>query len=978
MNSRIKAGLPGFTRSIACSLGLLLATNATFGQETSVAGMTEDGEEIIALSPFEVSTEGDSGYHASNSISGSRINVAIQDLPLSLEVVTSEFIEDTGSVDLRESLRYSAGIVLTSQNDGRNPDSFSGVGGVNNAEGVTSNKTNTSFKVRGFVTEDVLRNGFRRQHATDSVNIERVEVVRGPSALLYGIGNFGGIVNYLTKRPTAQFQQDYTFSIGTDSFYRATADISGPFKNLEGSGYRVNLAVEDSGDWTDLRSGDHFFIAPIFEFKLTDRTTLTLDAEYGRAKDQGIGFQSVRSPSVAGIPMEQTDRLETYGFHRLPGQDVRTFRWSGSETSMDTTAQNFHADITHEIVDDLFIKAGANLSKADFEILDVFGALQQEVGPQELQRTVTSYQVIDGQDSNVTTEVPNSILQYAWVDTQESNNRDQYKVELTYSKRIFEDNRWLNSSHSFLGGYSYEDVSQTVSILQTDNTGPNEGWNFKAPDDANPIRFGTQGDGSADVPLSPNYDTATDTTNKGAYFVYSGRFLDDRLFLLGGFRNDKSSTTSSRDDFRNPNASFANPGESVSINSAQFGISYEVVRGVTLFALTSEGVQPNFGGRVDAYGNPMDAATSKSREFGLKLNMFEGKLAATISSFKIEREGVPTSYWWAPAPGRGAFRLNDDIVYNIADFKAGPDAPDWKTVMYTQPVMDAYAAAQASGAIYDKGEDTYINASTASGAAYLDSVFAGVNVTGEWPGWLYVGVPEFDDEVNTAGEDWSEGQYFQQISDSSEGWEAQFNFTPIDNLQVVLNYSHVTRQIDSPGNFAEYPYADDNWDRWAMWYFPNGSWGLSGFQPEEVYPGGENGLPNRDTSTWTGLGYGTGESLDDTPKHVVSLWSSYSFREGSLAGLQLGLGGTWESEREYASSFTSSGQIKENSTGVKIQAFTDPRLTINAMAKYSWRMADRYRTFVQLNIENLLNDEDQYGLLYAPGLHARMTFGIGF
>jgi hypothetical protein len=372
----------------------------------------------------------------------------------------------------------------------------------------------------------------------------------------------------------------------------------------------------------------------------------------------------------------------------------------------------------------------------------------------------------------------------------------------------------------------------------------------------------------------------------------------------------------------------------------------------------------------------MDAATSKSREFGAKLNLFNGKLAATFSSFKIEREGVPVTYWWAPAPGRGAFRRGDPIIYNIADFKAGPDAPDWKEVMYRQPVMSAYAAAIASGAIYDKNGNTYINASTTTGAAYLDTVFR--ETPGQWPGWLYVGIPEGDQEVNSAGEDWSEGLYFQQISDSSEGFEAQFLFTPIENMQVVLNYSHVTRQIDSAGNFAKYPYEEGNWDRWAMWYFPDGSWGLSGFPAEQVYPGGSNGLPNQDTSTWAGLGYGTGESLDDTPKDVVSVWSSYSFYEGGFKGLQLGLGGTWESEREYASAFTSVGQIKENTTGVKIQAFTDARITVNAMAKYNFRMADRYNSFVQLNIDNLLDDTDQYGLLYAPGLSWRMTLGVEF
>ena len=110
-------------------------------------------------------------------------------------------------------------------------------------------------------------------------------------------------------------------------------------------------------------------------------------------------------------------------------------------------------------------------------------------------------------------------------------------------------------------------------------------------------------------------------------------------------------------------------------------------------------------------------------------------------------------------------------------------------------------------------------------------------------------------------------------------------------------------------------------------------WGLAGYQPEEIYPDGPGeGLPNRDTSTWTGLGWGKGESLDDTPEDTVSIWSRYQFAADSrLNGLEIGLGGLWESEREYASANTSAGQKKLTDTGEEIKAFTDTRLTINGM-----------------------------------------------
>ena len=71
-------------------------------------------DETVQLSPFQVNTEKDKGYRATNSISGSRLDTAIKDIPMPIEVITEQFLKDTGSQDLRQSLRYSAGIQLQS------------------------------------------------------------------------------------------------------------------------------------------------------------------------------------------------------------------------------------------------------------------------------------------------------------------------------------------------------------------------------------------------------------------------------------------------------------------------------------------------------------------------------------------------------------------------------------------------------------------------------------------------------------------------------------------------------------------------------------------------------------------------------------------------------------------------------------------------------------------------------------------------
>ncbi len=217
--------------------GLSRATAQQTAAPTGTA--TDASSDPVVLNPFTVSTDKDKGYRATNSISGSRVDTAIKDLPIGMQVVTSEFIKDIGATDVRKSLAYVAGIETQSQNDLENNGGIGGIqrgaygpGGVNNPEGVTSNISGTQLKIRGFITNNVLRDGFLRGSPSDAVNIERIEVVQGPNALLYGTGNFGGVVDYLTKRPQDKQQGHASVGAGTYNYLRSTLDVTGPVPSL--------------------------------------------------------------------------------------------------------------------------------------------------------------------------------------------------------------------------------------------------------------------------------------------------------------------------------------------------------------------------------------------------------------------------------------------------------------------------------------------------------------------------------------------------------------------------------------------------------------------------------------------------------------------------------------------------------------------------------------------------------------------------
>ena len=969
---------------------LILSFLSMLGVASFAQTEANDGEEIYELSPFVVNTSADRGYYASNTISGSRINIALQDMPMPIEVITSEFIEDTGSQDLRESLRYSAGIILQSQNDAG--VGLDGVpGGVHNGEGATANLTDTTIKVRGFVTDSSLRKGFRRQHGSDSVNIDRVEVVRGPAALLYGIGNFGGIVNYLPKRPLDKQQTAVTALIGSDSEYRATLDNTGPINDV--LSYRVTAAITDSEDWTDVKNSNSWFVSPVVVYKPFKGTKLTLDIELGYDETNGVGFQTMRARgdlddlnNVIG----QQGRLQKAGFVTFEGIDNRTFRLSGPDTYVKNDTSNILIEAEQHIMDGLDFMVGYNHANVEVDVRDIVNnSYVRDQGPVNLQSTITVQPfelangdpVFDGEIFNGGDEddrvLENAVLIYMWQTQEIERIRDEVKFELTYNFNLFQQSSWLNQSHMFLAGMSDLKAEKNTKIF-TSGGNDHAAFLYKDPNDHSLIRWGEgiQDNGTPDgvaafSPLLQTNQQESIAYNQGYYGVWQGRFWNERITAIYGVRRDRSDQLITGYTFANgleDSRDIQDP-DAQTETTTQMGLSIEVVDGVSIFGLKSEGLEPNFDGKRDGYGNPISATLAESKEVGVKLNLFNGRVAATLSAYEIKVTGASTlALWWAPAPAKGRYDPTQPTVYNITDVTNQASH---------QANLAAYEAAVAAGNVQDLDGQIYLtvldgNGNDTAGAAYLDGIYSWAAANG-WPGWMFAGSSSTGTPANNASQDWAAGDvdYFADIVSvtESKGHEAQILFSLTDDWQLLLTYAHTKRKVVDAGKFPKYPYPQD---RWAIWYFPDGNWGLQGVSKDVAYED-----PN-DTSTWTGGPSTTnGESLDDTPADDFSFWTSYKFSDGTLKGLKLGLGGNYQSEREYLSGFTVSGDAVTDADGNRIKLYTDDKMTFNAMARYDFTYGER-PAYLQLNVDNLTDNKKLYGYVYEPGLSWSLQCGIVF
>jgi len=160
------------------------------------AKTTTEEENVVTLSPFEVSGEGDTGYAAATTLAGNRLNTDLRDIGSAIQVVTSQFLKDTGAVNNETLLQYT-----TSTEVGSIQGNFAGLGD-NASLNETGNFRNPSqnTRVRGLTNADNTRDYFLSNIPWDSYNVDRVDLQRGANSILFGQGSPAGIINNGTKQ----------------------------------------------------------------------------------------------------------------------------------------------------------------------------------------------------------------------------------------------------------------------------------------------------------------------------------------------------------------------------------------------------------------------------------------------------------------------------------------------------------------------------------------------------------------------------------------------------------------------------------------------------------------------------------------------------------------------------------------------------------------------------------------------------------
>lgn len=198
---------------------------ATSGGGFLYAQGADDSEEVFELSPFTVDSSADSGYRATTTLAGSRLNMQLEDVGSAISVMTKEFMDDTGATDAETLLSYGLSTEV-----GGSQGNFSNLSFErDNRASSTQSRLNTTSnnRVRGLDSATTTRNYFLTSIPFDSYNTDSVTVSRGANSLLFGVGSPGGVIENTISR--ASMSNDFGkvgLRFGLRGSWRSTLDYN--------------------------------------------------------------------------------------------------------------------------------------------------------------------------------------------------------------------------------------------------------------------------------------------------------------------------------------------------------------------------------------------------------------------------------------------------------------------------------------------------------------------------------------------------------------------------------------------------------------------------------------------------------------------------------------------------------------------------------------------------------------------------------
>lgn len=574
-------------------------------------------EKVFELDVFEVTTEEDFGYQSTHASEVTRMNTAIRDIPMSVTILNQEFIEDTLARSTEDVLEYVPGFVPTSNND--------------------------AWVIRGFSNANTkFMNGFLQQESIGKVsvaNVDRVEVLRGPAAVLFGQGGFAATVNRVTKRPLEKQSTMLSAGYGPLGSVRYEIDTTGPIGDSPFM-YRLT-GVLDNGEYYRKTPHDEEAIGAALTWKIARKTRVTFEYLYVIETDGGaVWRQPMWKGEPNGFEMPDGTFLSTgdnrQGFS-APG-DLR--EWKRGFTMVDfqhafSDNWQLRVQFASDTKDQLYNETQPEQGSLTFLKDAVLMPKRWRIRTQDVDNQRSRNELVGRFRTGPATH--RVLLGFSWdkSDAHVHNRESRWNRGGLKANDSKLNQQWPSGNvGSRLNTYPDLTLAEFLTDVRLAGFNP---YMIPPVNVLNPrLSPVVSRDEAEKPPLISSRNTLDITENTEFYLADMIAFANERFFLTGGLR--RTNTTNVRADFRRD-------GEITADNEADsttysFGTVYHLneAETLTLYANANSSFIPEFRRQPD--GTALDPEEGNQKEMGLRFSARESRIQGLFSVYEIKQQNV--------------------------------------------------------------------------------------------------------------------------------------------------------------------------------------------------------------------------------------------------------------------------------------------------------------------------------------------------
>jgi outer membrane receptor for ferric coprogen and ferric-rhodotorulic acid len=512
-------------------------------------------------------TEGSGLYTTYSSSSSTRLNLTPQETPQSLTVMTRQRLDDQRLTTLTDALEATPGITVVRDGLGAETDSYYSRG----------------FTIQNYEIDGVPTNPRLDNYSQSMAMYDRIEIVRGATGLISGMGNPSATINLIRKRPTAQAQASITGEAGNWDRYGSGFDVSGPLTESGNVRGRMVADYKTQNAWVDRFNQQSQLIYGITEFDLTEDTLLTMGFSYQRT--------DVDSPLRTGLPSrfstgERTDLKRS--INGAPDWSYNDHEQSSFFTSIE---QQFANGWTGKI----------EFTHAENKFDEVFNYVMGDLN----------------KDGSGTSQLP-----VRFSGTPRQDNLDLY---VTGPFSLF------GREHELIGGTTLSKYKESVPSWGS--------WQYDyagSPAGAIDNLFTWDGN-SAKPDFTESGKSSIDETQYAAYLTSRFSVTDDLSLILGSRLIDWKRDTTDR-PYNAPETEVNREENGVFIPYA--GVVYDLNDTWSVYASYTSIFNPQASWVTDENNKPLDPMEGKGYEIGLKGTHLDGKLNSSLALFKLEQDNL--------------------------------------------------------------------------------------------------------------------------------------------------------------------------------------------------------------------------------------------------------------------------------------------------------------------------------------------------